>query len=268
MGEYTKRDKNRDLHSKEAEVFDLIHPELYSKRELSLINAVIAKIGTERDFSSLKVLDVASGTGRLSIPFIREGALLYGCDISLDMLDSFKRKVKRLLPGGAKVFFINLPIGEFLEDNNGKFDIIVMGAFLHHVTDPMKFIFDIADRVEDGGYIFILRDPPQRRKSILLNRIFEKADSFLFQVKYFIKHRHLMPRFKSYGDVDIHTRYGIDDDAIVKILRRRGFDIVFHKKYYSHKTAIMTFLDEKFFRILPQFSVFAKKKPNKEKRAL
>ena len=86
----------------------------------------------------------------------------------------------------------------------------------------------------------------------------EKFDSVLFQIKYLCFNGKLIPRSKSYGNADIHTKSGIDDLGLLKMFSENDCDVIYHKQYFTHKTKLITFLDKCIFKSLPQFSFLVK----------
>ena len=79
-----------------------------------------------------KILELGSGTGRLSIPLLKEGADYTGLEISKEFCNHAKNKIKKY------GFVPNIITGDFRDFNlNNKYDIIFIGfnTFLHLLND-------------------------------------------------------------------------------------------------------------------------------------
>jgi 2-polyprenyl-3-methyl-5-hydroxy-6-metoxy-1,4-benzoquinol methylase len=88
------RMENISVHQKEANIYDLIHPELYGnfeqsqiKRDLNLISDLFSPDG------NVKVLDVGCGTSNLGTKFLELGYSVKAVNISPGMIDKFRLKL-------------------------------------------------------------------------------------------------------------------------------------------------------------------------------
>lgn len=250
---------NIEIHRKEAPDFKTIHPELYNKTEYSIIDRFIAILNQSTHKKTMHILDLACGTGRLTQKFIHSNFRVTGCDLSLDMLNQLRKSISSKKEENLTIF--NGTFDDFITKNpNIQFDVISMGAFLHHIPRIKDFLSKIMPSVSKEGYIFILHDPELRKsKQRMVQLIIEKTDSILFQLWYLFFKGKLLPRSKEYGQADIHTTIGIDSDNICEYLKANGFTIIEKKKYFVHKTRVMTLIDSFIFKALPQFYIIAQR---------
>ena len=79
-----------------------------------------------------KVLELASGTGRLAIPLLREGAKYTGLEISPEFCETARKKITKF---GGEHQIIQGDMRDFSLDDT--FDVIFVGfnSFLHLLTD-------------------------------------------------------------------------------------------------------------------------------------
>lgn len=103
-----------------------------------------------------KVLEVAVGTGRITLPLVEAGVDIYGFDISQAMLDELEKKAKK------KKLNIN---GRFKKSDmrtfkyKHKFDLIIIPyrAFLHNLTpdDQVATLNNCYKHLNKGGQLII-----------------------------------------------------------------------------------------------------------------
>ncbi|KAK1273671.1 hypothetical protein QJS04_geneDACA010800 [Acorus gramineus] len=92
-------------------------------------NALKMLKDSDRPLSGLSVCDAGCGTGSLSIPLAREGALVFASDISAAMVSEAERKAREELPASAR-----MPTFEArdLESLDGRYDTVVCLDVLIH----------------------------------------------------------------------------------------------------------------------------------------
>ena len=105
-----------------------------------------------------EVLEMACGTGRVSIPLAESGFEVYGIDLSHPMLSILKRKMQELPPATANRLHIEqADMADF--DLGRKFDLIVIPfrAFQALTTDDRvrSCLLAVKRHLRDGG-LFIL----------------------------------------------------------------------------------------------------------------
>jgi demethylmenaquinone methyltransferase/2-methoxy-6-polyprenyl-1,4-benzoquinol methylase len=93
-----------------------------------------------------RVLDVACGTGLVSLALIRRGATVLGLDQSEHMLSRARARGVECVHGEAE----NLPFGD------GEFDALTFTYLLRYVDDPPATMRELARVVRPGGRIGML----------------------------------------------------------------------------------------------------------------
>ncbi|TPW15888.1 MAG: S-adenosylmethionine-dependent methyltransferase [Halothiobacillaceae bacterium] len=83
----------------------------------------------------LRVLDVGSGIGQISLALAKLGHELVLCDHSNEMLTLAKEQFKTEAPD-AKVTFIHSPIQQLTREIEGQFDLVLCHAVLEWLATP------------------------------------------------------------------------------------------------------------------------------------
>lgn len=134
-----------------ARFYDLIYHQVRDDVDTAFyLNRIISSGG--------RVMEVGTGTGRLFIKALEEGADIYGIDLSPAMLDILKAKLSSENKG--RVSYGN--ITDFITDE--KFDLIVapFRVMMHLVTieEQLKALNNVYDNLNPGGqFIFDLFIP-------------------------------------------------------------------------------------------------------------
>lgn len=173
----------RCLLLQEQDCFFGIFKEIYSVSEsnnIEIINSYISKFAetydiiSESDVSETfemdlyikylslckgrRVLELACGSGRITIPLARKGYQVTGVDVSQDMLDIMESKLGRNLRERIQLIKDDVTV---LSKVKEKYNLVILPATTIRLldTDLELFINHIYDYVEDGGYfIFDFRD--------------------------------------------------------------------------------------------------------------
>jgi ubiquinone/menaquinone biosynthesis C-methylase UbiE len=160
------------------------HPQIYDLANL-IISPVRQKGATLISGQSLKILDIAAGTGAQTIPLAEQGHSVVGIDLDPQMIAKAEEKTK---PGLDLEFKVGN--GTNLEFDDGSFDLAVISFAMHDV--PIKIgnkLLEEAKRVvKDGGEILVIDylEPKNSFPAKIMKNIANLYESPNYNV--FIKH--------------------------------------------------------------------------------
>jgi ubiquinone/menaquinone biosynthesis C-methylase UbiE len=101
-----------------------------------------------------KVLEIACGTGRITVPIAKAGVDITGIDYSKEMLDNLKRKIKDL-KNKPKIKQADMRTFKLRD----KFNLIIVPfrAFLHMKTqeDQLKALMNFRKHLKKGGRLIL-----------------------------------------------------------------------------------------------------------------
>jgi len=130
-----------------------------------------------------KIIELACGTGTLTLLIAKRYENVYGVDFSKEML---KRAIKKAKKDGLRINFSLQDIRN-LKFNDNSFDVAIISLALHEIKDDeRKMVIEEARRILKEGGRFIIFDLHKPKSTILrfLQKIFfkiaeEYADSFV-----------------------------------------------------------------------------------------
>ncbi len=139
-------------YTKEAEVYDLKRfSNFLGKFYSDLTNAIVYDVLDVK--KGEKVLDLATGTGRVSVGLAEKGIDILGVDLTWKMLEHAKRKAS---DKGLKNIHFNVANALHLPFKNDTFDKIVSIRFFHILPLAMqKSIIEEVKRVLKPGGTFV-----------------------------------------------------------------------------------------------------------------
>lgn len=231
---------NIEVHSQEAMDYELRHGEIFNSYEQKRIFNVL-KNHTRSLEREAAVLDVGSGTGNVPVKLLQLGFSNITCvDVSREMLDELEKKV--VIPTSK---IICQSIENYLTNDNSKFDLITIGATLHHLAEYKKVVVSLYKRLNQGGIIIITHEPRGVKSKIMLQiviHVVRKFDFFFHVIRYLINC--LLGRVKfmivDYTTSDYHNHdRAIDPREIVNDVKPDRFLL----DYYSFgKFALSAYL--------------------------
>ena len=141
------------VHRQEAQYYEMLHPEVYSKKEQTRITTKLQMIDEFVTDNKKNALDVGAGTGNLTGKLLKMGYKVTAVDISPEMCTILKTKYSSYLKAG-KLTVINSPI-DTLSFNAGTFDLITGYSVLHHLPDYLTALGTLSIFLKKGGVIYI-----------------------------------------------------------------------------------------------------------------
>ncbi len=184
-----------------------------NKKRLSLVLSFLLSLKKNKD-SSLKVLDVACGSGLISRAVSELGIPTLGIDSNLDEI-LLAKDFSKFLPTETYLEFLTVDI---INDTNweikveekleGKPDVIMLCYALHHFKDVENFLKKIAKWLEKGRYLLINEENPIsplfRLKHLV--RTYRQRDTYLENHKSFYFWKKILKK----NDFKIIKRGGVD----------------------------------------------------------
>ncbi len=143
---------NVEVHRSEAQFYELLHPEVYSRKEQKRVTAQLQAIDKQIINNKKNALDVGAGTGNLTGKLLQMGYHVTATDISPEMCSILKRKYAAYVP--SKLVVLNSPI-EDLTFGKGEFDLITGYSVLHHLPDYLSALKTLCGFAKKGGIIYI-----------------------------------------------------------------------------------------------------------------
>lgn len=168
---------------------------------------------------SSDVLDVACGTGDLSLAFARAGARrVIGADFTPQMLDLAREKARRR---GVSTERLRFEHGDAmnLAYSDASFDIVSIAFGLRNVSDPLRALMEFRRVLKPGGRLVVLEFSRPR------NRLIRAGNDFYT--------RRVMPLTASLIARDRSGAYRYlprsvetfpEGDDLLDLIRRAGFD--------------------------------------------
>lgn len=254
--------ENIKVHSKEAPIYEIIHPQLFNwyhtKKSWGDINFIFKTLGSRQ---GLKVLDLGCGTGFLTTKLLTWPKVeITAVDLSKEMLFQLEKKLSRLHQDN--ITLINKEAVAFLRLNGNQYDLITASAFLHHLAD-FEDLLDVAiKRLKSGGVFYIAYEPLKQdidsKVQFMFHRIIRTLDVSLFNMR--------MKKLgvevddsheKSIADYQT-TLGGIDPNEIISYLKGKG-DVLRLDKFATRAYWIFALIADKLVRSQNTFSIIFRK---------
>lgn len=219
----------------------------FSIQYVSLINGLLQEHG----ITQAKILDIACGTGVLTIELAKCGHVVHGIDISPEMISVAKSK-------SIGLSNLSYDIQDMVRFNvDGKFDMVTCTFdsinYICKSSDLRKMLFRIASVLYERG-LFIF---DSNTKKLYLNHPDEihkreiNGQSFIQQCSY-DSARNIATTVFSFSDgtYEIHKQRPYDYDELNPLLKRAGFHVVhlfswFEQMPYSSNTPKLFCVAEK-----------------------
>ena len=180
------------------------------------------------------MLDACGGSGNVSELLVGMGVTPVLVDVSPEMIGLWRAKAARL---GLEPETAEAEIVDFLRDDPRTWDVVVFSSALHHLENYQEAVDAAAGRLNAGGVLVTIFDPPLAGPG---DRTIRRLDWVLFQALHeprdFADTVRARLRRSSEGGPAIGRlaeRYaleGVDDLELRRLLEERGLDIVVHER--------------------------------------
>ena len=181
-----------------------------------------------------RVLDLGAGTGSTALPLLELGAVVTAVDISRRQLEALQASC------GSRATLETLCQDAFeavasLQAQGRKYELIVACSFLHHIPDYLGLIGQAMVLLSPAGQFFCFEDPlrydslgwfPRRysRLAHLYWRVFQgDLSGGVRRTLRRWRRVYLDDCPNDYDEYHI-IRNGVDQDAILELLRQRGLE--------------------------------------------
>jgi len=144
---------NVAVHRFEAEYYELLHPEVYSKQEQKRISSTLRIVDNLIANNKKNALDFGAGTGNLTGKLLQMGYTVTAIDISAEMCAILKKKYEAWIKA-KKLIVTNSPVEDVSFDRD-EFDLIVCYSVLHHLPNYVDAIRRLSFFLKKGGIMYI-----------------------------------------------------------------------------------------------------------------
>lgn len=233
---------NVTLHQREASLYDQIHPELNSEQEINRLNRLLDLVSTQEGVKT--ALDIGAGTGFVSSYLLEKGYSVKAVDISKEMLEILDKK----LGHEPKISSEVSDADSFLAKNKEKYHVITSSSVLHHLPDYETSIAEMTNHLTADGFLLFFHEPTAHKASII-EKFLRRVDYKLFHIVLLRKglYKKLKSAKLSYKMADYHVTHGFDDEKVINVLEKNGFEIVKIEKYITTQTKLMHTIFKTFF---------------------
>jgi len=143
---------NVTVHRLEAQYYDQLHPEVFSKTEQKRTAGKLQAIDKMVVDNKRNALDVGAGTGNLTGKLLRMGYGVTAVDISPEMCAILKTKYQHDL--GNNLTVVCSPM-EQLNFKEGQFDLVTCYSVLHHLPNYEDALHRLSAFLKKGGVMYI-----------------------------------------------------------------------------------------------------------------
>ena len=230
---------NIELHQKSARYYDKIHPEIFNKSEQNLIKNILSQVLGQIKKDKINVLDVGAGTGNITLKLLENEkvASVVAVDLSKEMLDELDKKAGP----NPKLKIANKPADIFLQDDDSRYDLIVISSVLHHLPDYFETIATLLEKLNEGG-IFVIFHEPTGEKSKLISAL-EWLDSRIFVNLFLAPDIKKVAKSLDHTYSDYHVYHKFDLAGVKKNLEdRKDFETIYFKRHNNFGLGIFRFI--------------------------
>lgn len=256
---------NVSVHRSEAQYYEQLHPEVYSKQEQKKITNRLKTIDELVENNQKNALDVGAGTGNLTGKLLKMGYKVTAIDISPEMCSILKTKYARYLAKG-KLMVINEPIENLSESE--KFDLVTCYSVLHHLPDYIAGLRALSGFLKRGGVIYIDHEASpfywrNEAKTVtnMVKFIYFHSNPMINSVYFHIVGLKVPYIDYTFSDYWHKKQHAINHQAIAQVFKDEGYEMAKRTDYYQESTWIPNPLSI-LYRLLckPEMSYWIAKK--------
>lgn len=105
----------------------------------------------DKEFKSLRVLEVACGSGGITLPLASLGCQVTAFDIDKKSVDHLQSQINQ-----KRIKNLTVTVDDGYTFDDGKaYDIVVASEVFEHVTDPSRLAENVARRMKEGSYLIV-----------------------------------------------------------------------------------------------------------------
>jgi len=269
MGDNLRRrihEANVAVHRFEAEYYELLHPEVYSRKEQKRIDSVLKMVSQLISDDQKRALDFGAGTGNLAGKLLSMGYHVTAVDISAEMCAVLKKNYKPYLEA-EKLVVINSSI-EDLTFGRDEFDLITCYSVLHHLPDYVDAIRRLSAFLKKGGVMYLDHEASPFYWTSELNSLADSVKDIYFHSNpllnslYFqIIGVNLPPIDYTLSDYWHKKEHPLDHRKIERVFEKEGFSFFRRTDYHLSGTWIVNPLFYVYkFVCRPEMSYWVAKK--------
>lgn len=144
-------------HAKEAAIYDLVHPEIFSKQAQHRIVEILDEAEKKIMSRDRKALDIGAGTGNITLKLLKKNINVDAVDISMEMLEILKGKLTE--KEKKQISIVVADADGFLNNKNEEYDLIVTSSLLHHLPEYTQTLKLMEKALKPGGVLVNLHEP-------------------------------------------------------------------------------------------------------------
>ncbi len=234
---------NITVHHLEAQYYELLHPEVYSKQEQKRTTAALEMVDKLVTSNHRVALDFGAGTGNLTGKLLQMGYTVTAVDISLEMCGILKRKYRAYLQSN-KLKVVCAPIEE-LTFEEGKFDLIACYSVLHHLPDYVGALGCLSVFLKKGGVFYLdheaspfyWKNEPSSLSS-LVKAVYLHSNPLLNSLYFQITGLRVPPIDYEMSDYWHKKEHALNHDTIRRVFKDENYMFSKRTDYYETSTWI------------------------------
>lgn len=225
--------ENRLHHDIEAEFFEVAHPEGSSLYERSEVLKNVTFIGGASAAKDVCV-DIGCGTGFVTGFELSRYRNVVAVDISRKMLGVLKSRFRGF--GGLSQVVCDV---ENLPLRSEVADLVSASSVLHHLPRPFHSLLEMARVLKGGGFLYITREPNDRRFrrffALLDEEVISRLRRFARSVPVFRRGGggpRVVKEGLNYSKVDVHYPRGFNLEELLVFLLSNHFEVLSAYSYH------------------------------------